>query len=225
MDGGRSGTAGLFGELGKDGGSALVNRLSWDISIEAREAVDISSSWVASLPSTRRGLECRLVGLSERWSDLKETGDREPSWRLRLQDRSLVGEADMPDMSLVRLDTRADVSDWEPAEFCRARPGASRLPMLTTLADSWLGTGLRGTPRPWPMEMGLELLERLKARAPCTGPGAGDADRDFLGVPGVPGGVTPFPFALLAPITLTSSFTETPCSSGGRSLLNASGFL
>ena len=42
-------------------------------------------------------------------------------------------------------------------------------------------------------------------------------------MPGVPGGVAPLPLALLAPITFTSSFTETPCSSGGRSLLNAIG--
>ena len=33
------------------------------------------------------------------------------------------------------------------------------------------------------------------------------------------GGVTPLPLARLAPITLTSSLTETPCSSGGMSLL------
>ena len=37
--------------------------------------------------------------------------------------------------------------------------------------------------------------------------------------PGVPGGVTPFPFALLSPITFTNSFTDTPCNSGGMSLL------
>jgi len=38
------------------------------------------------------------------------------------------------------------------------------------------------------------------------------------------GGVTPFPFALLAPITLTSSFTDTPCNSGGISLLIGKAF-
>jgi len=75
--------------------------------------------------------------------------------------------------------------------------------------------------------MGLELLDLLKANAPTApiAPGAGLADLDFLGVPGVPGGVTPFPFALLAPITFTSSLTETPWSSGGISLLNGIGFL
>lgn len=36
---------------------------------------------------------------------------------------------------------------------------------------------------------------------------------------GVPGGVTPLPLALLSPMTLTSSLTETPWSSGGISLL------
>ena len=40
---------------------------------------------------------------------------------------------------------------------------------------------------------------------------------------GVPGGVTPLPLALLSPITLTSSLTETPCSSGGMSLLTCGG--
>ena len=44
-------------------------------------------------------------------------------------------------------------------------------------------------------------------------------ERDLRGVPGVLGGVTPFPLAREAPITFTSSFTETPCSSGGISLL------
>jgi hypothetical protein len=48
----------------------------------------------------------------------------------------------------------------------------------------------------------------------------GLADLDaLLGVPGVPGGVTPLPLALLSPMTLTSSLTETPISSGGMSLL------
>lgn len=37
----------------------------------------------------------------------------------------LAGEADRPDMSLVRLETRAEVSDW--AEFCLVRPGVSPL--------------------------------------------------------------------------------------------------
>ena len=35
----------------------------------------------------------------------------------------LAGEAERPDMSLVREDTRAEVSDW--AEFCLVRPGVS----------------------------------------------------------------------------------------------------
>lgn len=84
------------------------------------------------------------------------------------------------------------------------------LPILATLADSWLGAGLLGTPLPCPIDMGLELRDLLKAKAPCTPPGAGEADLDFRGVPGVPGGVTPFPLARLAPITFTSSLTETP---------------
>ena len=40
-----------------------------------------------------------------------------------------------------------------------------------------------------------------------------------MGVAGVPGGVTPLPLALLSPITLTSSLTDTPINSGGISLL------
>lgn len=35
---------------------------------------------------------------------------------------------------------------------------------------------------------------------------------------GVPGGVSPFPLALLSPIALTSSLTETPTKSEGTSL-------
>ncbi len=60
------------------------------------------------------------------------------------------------------------------------------------------------------MEMGEELRDLLKeARAPSAA-GAGEQERDLRGVPGVPGGVTPFPLAREAPITLTSSLTETP---------------
>ena len=64
---------------------------------------------------------------------MNDTGEREPSCLLvpRLQDRSLVGEADIPDISLVRLDTRAEVSDCE--EFCLVNPGGGS-PMLPTLA-------------------------------------------------------------------------------------------
>ena len=69
------------------------------------------------------------------------------------------------------------------------------------------------------MEMGEELRDLLKeAKAPRAA-GAGEHDRDLRGVPGVPGGVTPLPLAREAPITLTSSLTETPWSSGGMSLL------
>ena len=91
----------------------------------------------------------------------------EPSWVLRLQDRSLDGEADIPDMSRVREETKADVSDCDPAEFCLARPPApSRLPRLATLVESWLGIGLLGTPRPCPIDIGDELRDREKASAP-----------------------------------------------------------
>ena len=68
------------------------------------------------------------------------------------------------------------------------------------------------------MEIGLELRDLLNDSDPRAA-GAGLQDLDFLGVPGVPGGVTPLPLALDAPITLTSSLTETPWSSGGISLL------
>ena len=169
---------------------------------------------MASLLSVLLGLDCLLLGLSDLiWSDLNDTGEREPSCLLRLHDRSLVGEADIPDISLVRLETKFDVSDC--AEFCLVNPGGS--PVLPTLADmlGWV-LGECGEwerrPRPCPIEMGLELLDLLKASAPTApiAPGAGLADLDFLGVPGVPGGVTPLPFALLAPMTFTSSLTETP---------------
>jgi len=67
------------------------------------------------------------------------------------------------------------------------------------------------------MDIGLELLEVLQFSLPPGAAGLADLDA-LLGVPGVPGGVMPLPLALLAPITFTSSFTETPCSSGGMSL-------
>ena len=57
-----------------------------------------------------------------------------------------------------------------------------------------------------PIGIGLELRERLNANwltAPTAA--AGLTDRDFRGVPGVLGGVTPLPLARLAPITLTNS--------------------
>ena len=93
----------------RSGGSATSFRLSLDISIEV---VDIWNTWLASLFSVLLGLDCLLLGLSDLIrSDLKDTGESEPSCLLRLQDRSLVGEADMPDISLVRLETRAEVSD------------------------------------------------------------------------------------------------------------------
>ena len=50
---------------------------------------------------------------------MRDTGDIEPvSSLLRL-----AGEAERPDMSRVREDTRAEVSDWP--EFCLVRPGVS----------------------------------------------------------------------------------------------------
>ena len=65
------------------------------------------------------------------------------------------------------------------------------------------------------METGLEL-EMLETW--------GDTERDERRMlPGVPGGVTPLPLALLSPITFTNSFTETPWSSGGISLFTACG--
>lgn len=76
-----------------------------------------------------------------------------------------------------------------------------------------------------PIGIGLELRERLNANwltAPTAA--AGLTDRDFRGVPGVLGGVTPLPLARLAPITLTNSLTDTPCNSGGISLLTGNTF-
>ena len=65
------------------------------------------------------------------------------------------------------------------------------------------------------MDTGLEL-ERLETW--------GETEREERRMlPGVPGGVTPLPLALLSPITFTSSLTETPCSSGGMSLLTTGG--
>ena len=61
-----------------------------------------------------------------------------------------------------------------------------------------LGDALKGTPS---LARGLDDRESL------------------LGVAGgVFGGVAPFPLALDSPIALTSSFTDTPCNSGGISL-------
>ena len=102
-----------------------------------------------------------LPGSSEcKSSDLNDTGDREPSFL----DNSLVtpGEADRQDMSLVRLDMSSEVSEVD--EFCLFRldaPAAasSRLPMLAvTLLDARLPTLL-----PWPIDIGLELLDLLNA--------------------------------------------------------------
>ena len=57
----------------------------------------------------------------------------EPSCLLKLQDISLVGEADIPDISLVKLETMADESDCE--EFCLVRPDCSTLLILAPLAE------------------------------------------------------------------------------------------
>ena len=82
------------------GGSGTSLILSRDISMLV---VDIWNSW-----SDLRGLESLLTGLSDlrQCSDLSETGDMDPSSLLRL-----AGDADNPDMSLVMLETRAEVSD------------------------------------------------------------------------------------------------------------------
>ena len=66
---------------------------------------------------------------------MREAGDTEPavSSRPRLAGEADKAEADRPDMSLVRLDTRAEVSDW--AEFClvRAGVGSPTLPILVEI--------------------------------------------------------------------------------------------
>jgi hypothetical protein len=63
---------------------------------------------------------------------------------------------------------------------------------------------------------GLEL--RLsRGDDPPPGPALGLELRDIR--LGVPGGVIPFPLALLSPIAFTRSFTDTPANSGGRSLM------
>ena len=105
--GGRSGTLGLTATTGGGsevniGGSGTSFKLSLDISIDV---VDIWNTW---FESDLLGLDCLLCGLSDLiWSDLRDTGDIEPvSSLLRL-----AGEGERPDMSLVRLDTRAEVSD------------------------------------------------------------------------------------------------------------------
>ena len=69
---------------------------------------------------------------------MRDTGEIEPvSSLLRL-----AGEAERPDMSLVREDTRAEVSDW--AEFCLVRPGVSSpAPLVEPL-----GCDLGERPRP-----------------------------------------------------------------------------
>jgi hypothetical protein len=97
------------------------------------EVVDIVN--IASLVSDCLGLECLLTGLSDlMWSDLRDTGDKDPSCA-GLAESSLVRleAADSPDISLVRLDTRAEVSDWE--EFCLARLGISPT-LAVALADA-----------------------------------------------------------------------------------------
>ena len=72
------------------------------------------------------------------------------------------------------------------------------------------------------MEIGEELRDLLnEARAPSAA-GAGEQERDLRGVPGVPGGVTPLPLAREAPITLTSSLTETPWRKISRIIIRMS---
>lgn len=63
---------------------------------------------------------------------------------------------------------------------------------------------------------GLELRLSRGDNPPPPGPALGLELRDVR--LGVPGGVTPFPLARLSPIAFTRSFTDTPASSGGRSL-------
>ena len=80
-----------------------------------------------------------MRGLDILDSDLRDTGDRDPS-NLPME----AGEADSPDMSRVRLETSALVSDW--AEFCLVRPGGWS-PALAPLVEK-LGWDLGDIARP-----------------------------------------------------------------------------
>lgn len=70
------------------------------------------------------------------------------------------------------------------------------------------------------MGTGLELLLLACWCAKIEAvPGRGVLGLELrLGLRGVPGGVTPLPFALDSPIAFTRSFTDTPISSDGKSL-------
>ena len=117
--------------------------------------------------------------------------------------------------SRVRDEMRAEVSLW--LESCRASC-ASPPPPPRPLP--WppppLATAMGCEEAACAMETGLELERLLETW--------GETEREERRMlPGVPGGVTPLPLALLSPITFTSSLTETPCSSGGMSLLTCGG--
>ena len=97
------------------GGSETSLRPSLETSMEAVLILN-TCCWLWS-PGLR-GLDSRLLGLSDlSCSDLRLTGDMEPVSR---RPERLAGEAERPLMSLVRLETRALVSDW--AEFCLVSP-------------------------------------------------------------------------------------------------------
>lgn len=140
----------------------------------------------------------------------------------------------LPPLTLTAAD-KADIPLLAPVAVAMADDDsvpAVLVVVLVECAAEWWCDALLINRLPSPIGMGLELRDRLNANWLTTAFGlplpppvfavataAGLTDRDLRGVPGVLGGVTPLPLARLAPITLTSSLTDTPCSSGGMSLL------